>query len=153
MGIYYIKRVRLSFVYPSYILRICFGYHWFFVSLVERIFGSPPLGTKHPLKYNNPLPTLNILYSNLQATFTLPPQPPLKYNKPPPEKQSIVGRIRRPSALVYRNIFRINYCLGSWWFTNFCVFWNGGFWLGQFLLHSLPLRRNSLRLYLLRLRQ
>ncbi len=37
-----------------------------------------------PLKYNNPLPTLNILYSNLQATLTLPSKHPLKYNKPPP---------------------------------------------------------------------
>ncbi len=34
-------------------------------------------------KYNNPLPTLNILYSNLQATFTLPSKHLKKYNKPP----------------------------------------------------------------------
>ena len=36
-----------------------------------------------PLKYNNPLYTLNILYSNLQATLTLPSDTPLKYNKSP----------------------------------------------------------------------
>jgi hypothetical protein len=46
-------------------------------------FSSKISPQKHPLKYNNPLPTLNILYSNLQATFTLPPHTPLKYNKPP----------------------------------------------------------------------
>jgi hypothetical protein len=34
-------------------------------------------------KYNNPHPCLNILYSNLQATLTLPAKHPLKYNKPP----------------------------------------------------------------------
>ena len=38
---------------------------------------------KHLIKYNNPHPTSNILYSNLQATFTLPSKHPLKYNKPP----------------------------------------------------------------------
>ena len=42
---------------------------------------NPP--QKHTEKYNNPLPNLNILYSNLQATFTLPSKHPLKYNKPP----------------------------------------------------------------------
>ena len=34
-----------------------------------------------PIKYNNPLPSLNILYSKVQATFTLPSNYPLKYNK------------------------------------------------------------------------
>jgi hypothetical protein len=39
---------------------------------------------KYHKKYNNPHHTLNILYSNLQATLTLPAKHPPKYNKPPP---------------------------------------------------------------------
>ena len=42
---------------------------------------NPP--QKHTEKYNNPLPNLNIGYSNLQATFTIPSKPLEKYNKPP----------------------------------------------------------------------
>ena len=34
-------------------------------------------------KYNNPLPTLNILYSKVQATFTIPSKHLEKYNKSP----------------------------------------------------------------------
>ena len=40
-----------------------------------------------PLKYNNPLPPLNILYSNLLPTFTLPSTLLIKYNKSPHKKQ------------------------------------------------------------------
>jgi hypothetical protein len=56
----------------------------FFVLYIQNTSKIPPRWVKkHPLKYNNPLPTLNILYSKVQATLTLPPHPPLKYNKPP----------------------------------------------------------------------
>ena len=41
---------------------------------------------KHPLKYNNPHPPLNILYSNLLPTFTLPSTLLIKYNKSPHKK-------------------------------------------------------------------
>ena len=55
----------------------------FFDSILYKKTSKNPTQKYHK-KYNNPHPTLNILYSNLQATLTLPAKHPLKYNKPPP---------------------------------------------------------------------
>jgi hypothetical protein len=58
------------------------------ISLNNFQYFSPQKTQKNYIKNTSkntitPSPTLNILYSNLLPTFSLPSQPPLKYNKPP----------------------------------------------------------------------
>ena len=116
--------LRISFVYVSVMFRLCFVYHWFFVWLVERIFDSPPLGTRR----GEDLLSAGSLWSPaVKHSWTSSTSLCSRVLQKVTQRLSIVGRIRRPSTLAYRNMFRNDYCLGSWWFTNFCVFWNGGF--------------------------
>ena len=75
---------------------------------------APRWVKKHPLKYNNPLPTLNILYSNLQATLTIPSKYSQKYNKPPPfnKIKEVVQTAIDTVVGIFENI--INWIKDNW---------------------------------------